>query len=74
MDLVNRAQEFSLKARKRIEHQRKYSNLPSSARLASVTKSGPSVADNPTTIAGKLHRAIARPRDSETISITLLDH
>jgi len=74
MDPVNRAQEFLLKAHERIEQQRKHSNLPCSAHLTIVARSGSSVTDNPDTIASKPRLAVARPRFPETISTTLLVH
>ncbi len=74
MDLVNRAQECSLKAHERIEHQRKHSNLPCSAHLTIVARSDSSVTDNPGTIASRPRLAVVRLHGPETISTTLLVH
>ncbi len=51
MDLVDRAREYAIKAHKRINHRRKYTQHPYSVHLAAVAKLVNSITDNPETIA-----------------------
>lgn len=50
MNIVENAQKFAIKAHKRIDHRRKYSQQPYSVHLAAVAKIVSTVTDDPATI------------------------